>query len=118
MKSRPSRTSTALSPAGSAPAVLLTVQTPLTGMVMLINSGWMFAFGGGVLCVVKYETAVRPNGAPAVLRIVGCTETAKREPEGSGAAGVEITLLPAAVGLAPAAGRAHGAVCVGDRRVG
>src|SRR5256885_15968804 len=97
MKSRPSRTSTALSPAGSAPAVPPTVETPLTGMVMLINSGWMFAFGGGVLCVVKYETAVRPNGAPAVLRIVGCTETAEREPEGSGAGRGVSPLLPAAV---------------------
>ena len=92
-----------MSPAGSAPAVPLTVETPLTGMVMLISSGWMFAFGGGVLCVVKYETAVRPNGAPAVLRIVGCTETAKREPEGSGAAGVKITLLPTALRLPPTA---------------
>src|ERR1051325_7924594 len=94
MKSRPARTSTALSPAGIAPGLPVTVEMPLTGIVIEISSGWICEFAGGAACVVKYETTVRPSGAPAVLRIEGCTETAKREPEASGADGVKVTLLP------------------------
>src|ERR1043166_3339476 len=94
MKSCPSRTSTALSPAGIAPGLPVTVEMPLTGMLIGISSGGICEFGGGAAVVVKYETTVRPSGAPAVLRIVGCTEIAKREPEASGAAGGNGTLSP------------------------